>query len=225
MSVSGRRSYLPAHERREQILDVALEIFAEKGYHAASVADVCGRAGIGRGTLYQYFGDKRALLVALADRIIGRVEAAFTSREPLDIPEGFRPNEAAVVAFLEARFVQVLRIVFEDAATTRLLLRTGRGADGVVDDMLRSIDETMLGRMEDELRLAKRAGVLRDIDERFVARFFLGGVEKLTLMYLDDDRPVDVEAIAREAALLEVCGIYRRDSAPDKAAIPQEQPS
>lgn len=215
MSVSGRRSYLPAGERRDQILGCALEVFSEKGYHASSVADVCARAGIGRGTLYQYFDDKRALLVALADRVLEKVTRAFTAREPLAIPEGFRPNEAAVVAFLEARFVQVLRIVFEDAATARLLLRAGRGADGVVDDMLRAIDDTMLGRMEEELRMAKRAGVVRDVDERLVARFFLGGIEKLTLTYLDENRPVDVEAIAREAALLEVCGIMNRPAEPD----------
>ena len=65
----ARRTYLPAAERRDQILDCALEAFAEGGYHATSIADVCSRAGIGRGTLYQYFADKRALLQALAERI------------------------------------------------------------------------------------------------------------------------------------------------------------
>jgi hypothetical protein len=68
----------------------------------------------------------------------------------------------------------------------------------------------VLETVVDELAAAKRAGVIRDLDERFVARFILGGVEKTVLTYLDEDRPIDLEAIAREAALLEVCGIFPR---------------
>ncbi|HZP40925.1 MAG TPA: helix-turn-helix domain-containing protein, partial [Candidatus Binatia bacterium] len=73
MSASPRRTYLPADERREQILDCALEVFARKGFHAASIADVCARARIARGTLYQYFTDKGAVLKALIDRIARRI--------------------------------------------------------------------------------------------------------------------------------------------------------
>jgi hypothetical protein len=68
----------------------------------------------------------------------------------------------------------------------------------------------VLETIEQELRAAKDAGVIRDLDEHFVARFFLGGFEKIVLSYIDEDRPLDVQQIAREAALLEVCGIYPR---------------
>jgi AcrR family transcriptional regulator len=40
--------------------------------HEASIADICARARIARGTLYQYFKDKRAVLAALIDRIVSR---------------------------------------------------------------------------------------------------------------------------------------------------------
>ncbi len=203
-----RRTYLPAAERRDQILDCALEAFAESGYHATSIADVCSRAGIGRGTLYQYFGDKRALLEALAERITKRVVASFSEREPLRVPPGFKPTREQAIRFVQERFAEVLRAVFEDAATTRLVLVAGRGADGVVDDILRRIDAAAIERIEAELRAAKEAGVIRPLDEHFVARFFLGGVEKIVLAYIEEDRAVDLDAIAREAALLEVLGIY-----------------
>jgi AcrR family transcriptional regulator len=218
MSVLGRRArprrakrtYKAAGERREQILDCALAAFAEHGYHGASIADVCARAEIGRATLYQYFADKRELLVALAERIAARILEAYANRRPVSLPPGVRPDREQVVRFAEARFAAVLRVVFEDAATARLVLRAGRGADGVVDEILRSIDAAVLETMEAEIRAAKRAGVIRQLDEHFVARFFLGGFEKIVLSYLDDDRPLEIEKIAREAALLEVCGIYPR---------------
>ncbi len=204
----ARRTYKPAAERRSQILDCALAAFAEHGYHATSIADVCERAHIGRATLYQYFKDKRDLLVALADRIATRVVEAAEQPGPMRVPPGFRPTEEQSVAFVQKRFATILRVVFEDADTARLVIRSGRGADGVVDDILKRIDEAVLGRMESELRAAKAAGVIRPLDERFVARFFLGGIEKIVIMALDEDRPFDIEAIAREAALLEVFGIF-----------------
>ncbi|MBM3274121.1 MAG: helix-turn-helix transcriptional regulator, partial [Candidatus Sericytochromatia bacterium] len=42
-------------KRREQILASALEVFAQKGYHASGVADILDHSGISRGTFYLYF--------------------------------------------------------------------------------------------------------------------------------------------------------------------------
>jgi TetR/AcrR family transcriptional regulator, fatty acid metabolism regulator protein len=204
----SKRSYKPAAERREQLLDCALSAFAERGYHGTSIADVCARAGVGRATLYQYFTDKRELLVALAERIAQRILDAHASRRPFSLPPGARPSQEQVVRFVQARFASVLGVVFEDAATARLVLRAGRGADGVVEEILRKIELAVLDTIEAELRAAKQAGVIRQLDERFVARFFLGGFEKIVMSTLDDDRPLEIEKIAREAALLEVCGIF-----------------
>jgi AcrR family transcriptional regulator len=214
-SAATRRTYKPADARREQILDCALRVFSQKGYHGASIADICASAGIARGTLYQYFEDKRDVLVALADRITRRITDAVAKRPVLAIPEGFVPTEAQAIRFVEARAAEILRIVFEDALTTRLILRAGRGADGVVDDILRRIDSELLGVIENDLTESIRAGVLRPLDVKLVARFFLGGLEKVVLMYLDEDRPIDVEALAHEAAVLEMCGALARPSQPD----------
>lgn len=210
MSVHAKRTYKPADARREQILDCALQVFSQKGYHGASIGDVCARAGIARATLYQYFEDKRDVLVALADRIRRRITEAVAARPVLAIPPGFVPTEAQAVRFVEARVVEILRVVFEDAPTTRLILRAGRGADGVVDDLLRRIDDELLGVIERDLTESIRAGTLRPLDVRVVARFFLGGLEKVVLMHLDEDRPIDVQALAHEAALLEMCGALAR---------------
>lgn len=208
MSVPARkRTYKPADARREQLLDCALEVFAGKGYHASSIADVCARAGIGRGTLYQYFDDKRDLLLALADRITSRITEACARRPRVRIPDGTSITSEQAVAFVEARFVEVLRVVFEDPRATRLVLRAGRGADGVVDRMLDRIDDAVLGLIEADLAEGQRVGLVRPFDTKLAARFFLGGLQKLVLAAVDDDRPLDVATLARETALLELCGI------------------
>ena len=209
-----RRSYKSAADRRQQILACALSAFADRGFHATSIADVCERATIGRATLYQYFPDKRALLVALAEAIAARMVAAIDARPPLRIPAGYRPSQEETLEFIRARFASVMEVVFDSADTTRLILKAGRGADGIVDEVLRKIDQAVLGRLEQELEHAKRAGVIRPIDVTFVARFFLGGFEKIVLSYVEENRPIDIQAIAREAALLEVFGIFPRTESP-----------
>ncbi len=59
----------PAEERKNEILDVAEQLFAEKGFDNASTNDIINRIGIARGTLYHYFGSKEEILDALVERM------------------------------------------------------------------------------------------------------------------------------------------------------------
>jgi AcrR family transcriptional regulator len=58
-----------AEERKNEILDVAAALFAEKGYDNASTNDIIEKIGIARGTLYHHFGSKEEILDALVDRM------------------------------------------------------------------------------------------------------------------------------------------------------------
>jgi AcrR family transcriptional regulator len=55
--------------RRNQILDAAVAVFAEKGFHRATTKDIAGRAGIAEGTIYNYFDSKDALLIGMMSRL------------------------------------------------------------------------------------------------------------------------------------------------------------
>jgi AcrR family transcriptional regulator len=52
---------LPAVQRRRQLLDVSLDVFAQRGFHGASMAHVAEAAGVTKPVLYQHFGSKREL--------------------------------------------------------------------------------------------------------------------------------------------------------------------
>lgn len=207
MSVLAKRSYKQADERREQLLDCALEVFSQKGYHGSSIADVCARAKVGRATLYQYFDDKRDLLRALADRVATRIIRALEDRPALRLDPVRLPTEEQALAFMTQRIVSVLGTVFDDAATTRLVLRAGRGADGVADELLTRVEAAQLAIIVADLEEAQRVGLIRPIDTRLVALFVLGGVEKAVLASLDEDRPLDLAAFARESALYQLRGV------------------
>jgi AcrR family transcriptional regulator len=69
---------LPASARREQLLDVALEVFAKQGYHGTSMNDVAERAGVTKPVLYQHFDSKRDLYLALLEEVGARMLATIT---------------------------------------------------------------------------------------------------------------------------------------------------
>lgn len=62
------QSYLVG-ARRNQILDAATKVFAEKGFHRATIRDIARAAGVADGTIYNYFENKTALLLGLLDRL------------------------------------------------------------------------------------------------------------------------------------------------------------
>ncbi len=64
---------MSAAERREAILDSAIEEFAEKGFFGATTADVARRAGISQPYVFRFFPTKKELVLAAIDRCVSRV--------------------------------------------------------------------------------------------------------------------------------------------------------
>ena len=62
------RPRLSAAERRQRILDAATQVFAERGYSAASVGEIAARAGVVASVIYDHFGSKRDLHIELLQR-------------------------------------------------------------------------------------------------------------------------------------------------------------
>lgn len=76
-----------ADERKEEILDVAEQLFAEKGFDNASTNDIIKKIGIARGTLYHHFSSKEEILDAIVDRMISRsIAGARAIIKDKDIP-------------------------------------------------------------------------------------------------------------------------------------------
>lgn len=70
--------------KRDAVLDAALELFAERGFHGTAVPLVAERAKVGAGTVYRYFESKEALVNVLFRREKGHFLQALTADLPLD---------------------------------------------------------------------------------------------------------------------------------------------
>ena len=79
--MSTPRSFkrLDPAERREQILDVANELFAESGYEEVTVEHIAKAAGVARGLVHHYFGGRKEVYLALLERVGAGSEEALRS--------------------------------------------------------------------------------------------------------------------------------------------------
>lgn len=77
-------------ERYEAILDAAIKVFAEHGYHSSQVSRIAREAGVADGTIYLYFKNKEDILVSLIKDRLGKLVNLL--REQMD--EAVNPSEA-----------------------------------------------------------------------------------------------------------------------------------
>jgi len=88
-------------EKTKLILDTALELFAEKGYHQTSISDITRKAGISKGLVYNYFESKEAVLR-------GIIQTGYdTAYSNLDMNRDHMLAEEEFVAFLRLTFRSV----------------------------------------------------------------------------------------------------------------------
>jgi AcrR family transcriptional regulator len=203
--------YFPGPERRRQILAGAKKVFAARGYHETNISHICDDLGIARGTLYQYFDSKKAVFAAIVEDLLERVRAAVRAEAVPELPPGISLSRQEIIAFAAGSLRRVLAAAFEDETSLRILVREAVGLDVEIDAILRAIDEITVDRFASDITLAKRAGILRDdVDPRAAALFVIGGIQKLALDALSHKGSIDLDALSRQAAELQMSGLISK---------------
>lgn len=90
-------------ERREQLLDAALDLFAEHGYLGTSIEQICSTAYIGTKSFYEVFDGREACYVALLQRTSERLEAHMVA-----VAERAEGNERQAVPGILSAFAHAL---------------------------------------------------------------------------------------------------------------------
>jgi AcrR family transcriptional regulator len=82
LDASPRKRSARKTEKLEQLIDAAFVVFGERGYHSASIHDICLRAGVSIGTFYAHFDDKKDLIARVMRE---RSRPFLTSVTPADL--------------------------------------------------------------------------------------------------------------------------------------------
>ena len=141
MSATGAESLSRAErkklELRREIIDAAFDCFAEQGYHATGIADIATRLGIGHGTFYRYFENKRDIVEHVISDLIERILGALTDENAPDAV-----STLAEYRIQSARIGDRLSQIFSaDIRVPRMLFVDAPGIDKAMADRILGVYE------------------------------------------------------------------------------------
>ena len=189
---------MPAAQRRTQLLDTAVHVFAERGYHAASMNDVAEAAGVTKPVLYQHFSSKRDLFVELLTAIGDEL------RETID-------KATADAAGPRQQVEQGMRAYFHyvDARTDcfRVLFGAGVRRDPEFASFDRSVEESIAESIAELIVVDGQPAAHRDV----LAHGIVGMTEAASRHWLAHDRTPDVDTLASQLSRLAWSGMRGLD--------------
>lgn len=158
------------NERRQKLLECAMDLFAEKGYSGTPVREIIAKSGFGTGTFYNYFIDKedilKALLEEFADQIILSVNSYYTTENDL-----------------YKRFIETKRVTMEVFAQNEKLSEIYcevAGTSKVIDNCLKQFEDKLIEFYTRNIEYGINRGAFNDVPVAPVAHAILA-VEKFML--------------------------------------------
>jgi AcrR family transcriptional regulator len=198
-----------AGQRRQAILDAALEEFAARGFAAARLDDVAQRARVAKGTIYLYFRDKESLFQelvrAMVSPLIGAIEAAALQDLPV---------RSLVELILDTFVNQIYSTRRKDVL--RLIINEGGRFPELAEFYYREVIARVLPVVRERLRRAVERGELaHDALARFPQLIVAPGLTAIIWSGLFDRfAPLDVRGLMRAHLQL----LFGDDSASERAS-------
>ncbi|NNJ11511.1 TetR/AcrR family transcriptional regulator [Chloroflexales bacterium ZM16-3] len=185
-----------SEERRAQILDAALRVFARQGLYETRMDDIVAESGLSKGALYWYFKSKDAIITAILEQLfagsMGGLDALVESTEPADV---CLTALASGIAEDIATTTQLRPVLFEFYAIA--------GRDEGVRQFLKGYYDQFMTAVESIVRRGVAEGTFRPVDSATAAAVIVATFEGLLLLQIIDPTPGEIgQRFAAAAALL-----------------------
>lgn len=175
------RARMTSAERREQLIDTARSLFAERGFEGTAVEEIAARAEVSKPIVYEHFGGKEGLYAVVVDRevqqLLSMMRSSLTAGEPRDL--------------LEQAAFALLDYIDESTAGFRILVRDS--PLGSESGSFVSIIGDVASRVEYILGAEFRA---RGFDPQYApmyAQMLVGMVGTTGQWWLDERKPTKAE--------------------------------
>src|SRR5260221_5007888 len=188
LNAVARRSDPPPGPKRDAILRAAIDVFAERGFFNAQVADVARAAGVAAGTVYLYFKGKDDLLISIFERSMreGLATGRAAAADLQDPRERLRRLARAHLARLGHDRNLAIVVQVELRQSTKFLERLSA-------TLLRDY----LGLIREAVADGQRDGLFRaDIKATVAAKMFFGALDEMATNWILSKRRYSLEADA-----------------------------
>jgi AcrR family transcriptional regulator len=197
--------------RRQTIVDTSAHVFAQRGYHATGLTELCTANGLGKGALYHYIRSKEELLAAIHDRVMDEVMAGA---------DRVRANGGSPSEQLTQLGHELLDVIHRYPDHVWVFLHEFPALTGERAEHFRVRRREYEKRVEAVLRAGIRSGEFRKVDAR-LASFAWLGMHNYTYLWLKGGGRLSARDVAAPFADLFIHGI----AGPAGAAGPVTAPS
>ncbi len=201
-STVRRRTPAPLIDKRDAILRASIDVFAERGFFNAQVADVARAAGVAAGTVYLYFRGKDDLLITLFERTMREAlaEAKASVADVADPAERLRRFARTHLGRLGRDRNLAIDFQVELRQSVKFMERFS-------STLLRDY----LGQIRSAIVDGQTAGVFRrDLNATAAAKMFFGALDEMATNWILSRRRYSLEAEAEHVVDLFVSGARAR---------------
>jgi AcrR family transcriptional regulator len=188
-------------ERRRQILAAAKAVFADAGYHGASIHAIIERAQIARGTFYLYFESKAAVFDSILDQAMAALRARIRRIEVID------PGAPAPQVQLRAQVVAALEYVVGDRPLAILLMSAGHTPDAEAAERLELFFAEVRDLLKRALEQGTEMGLVRRCAPDIVAAALLGMIRGAIELLVTQADPPPIARVVDELLLVGLRGV------------------
>jgi AcrR family transcriptional regulator len=193
--VDGRKAKWQA--RRKAIIDTSARIFAQQGYHATGITELCVANELGKGALYHYIGSKEELLAAIHDRVMDEV------MQGADRVAAAGGSPSAQLAMLGD---ELLDVIHRYPDHVWVFLHEFPALTGERAEQFRERRREYELRVEQVLQAGVDSGEFRPVAARLTALAWLG-MHNYTYLWLKAGGPLSARDVAKPFADIFMRGI------------------
>ncbi len=165
-------------------------MFIEKGFQSTHIGQVCEKLDIARGTVYQYFSNKKEILFALLDTVVEKIEDILDLDEVVEFMNR-KPELDLIKEFTQNRISGSLGILINEPIVIKLIFNQIAGID---KDVLRRVEASVLkirNLISDSIEELKKWGIFKpDLDPTITGSMLFGGI--MMLIFEHDRRRLDI---------------------------------
>jgi AcrR family transcriptional regulator len=186
-SIAPRDRQAGAEEKRRQILDAAVRVFARRGFHTSRVGDIAEEAGVAHGLIYHYFSSKEEVLDTIFRETWSELLDAIRDVEESGAPAREQLRQVAAIMLRSwRRRPDLVRVLVREVARSPQMQRQAEEVAPLFDAIERIVAR---GQADGELR--------GELDPRLAAWIVYGALEEILTGWVLGRLPDSDEDVAR----------------------------
>jgi len=183
------------HKRKQQIIDTAKDMFISNGFQSTHIGNVCEVLNIARGTVYQYFKNKREILYAIFDTIEEEIDDIL---DPEDLKDFLKKStsQKAIYKYINNRLIASIDPILNEPIAVKLIFRDIKGIDDGVVRRANKFINFFSNMIESDIEEMIRKGLCKkNAKADITAMMMIGGIFFILNNYNNENGSIDKDVI------------------------------